>query len=143
MQVDVETRAVGVVLCCVLLAGCSKSSPPPLVPEDDGASSADDGGTGAAWFADEAAARGLGDFVWMSGHVDEPRLPEIVGGGAALFDMDGDGDLDAYLVQAGALSGGDGGRMPNELWRNDGGGRFERVEDAGDAGDRGYGMGGG
>ena len=31
------------------------------------------------------------------------RLPEIMGGGAALFDMDGDGDLDALLVQSGSL----------------------------------------
>ena len=71
------------------------------------------------WFADEAAARGL-TLRHRSGHQGSTyRLPEIMGGGAALFDMDGDGDLDALLVQSGELGGPDPGPR-HRLYRNDG-----------------------
>ncbi len=41
-------------------------------------------------------------------------LPEIIGSGAALFDYDGDGDLDAFLVQ-GSAEGGSHRLFRNEL----------------------------
>ena len=47
------------------------------------------------------------------------RLPEIMGGGAALFDMDGDGDLDALLVQSG-VARRTRHRPAPRLYRNDG-----------------------
>jgi hypothetical protein len=64
-----------------------------------------------------------------------------MGGGAALFDMDGDGDLDAYLVQSGSLSqpGNKGGG--NRLFRNRGKGEFEDVSDGSGTQVGGYGMG--
>jgi hypothetical protein len=91
-------------------------------------------------FAEEAAPRGL-HFTHVAGRSAQYLNPEVMAGGAALFDMDGDGDLDAYLVQGGSLvePGGAGGA--NELFRNRGDGTFERVEGAAGAGDRGYGMG--
>ena len=54
---------------------------------------------------ESAAKHGL-DFVHDSGAAETERyfMPEIMVGGAALFDMDGDGDLDAYLVQSGSLT---------------------------------------
>ncbi len=68
-------------------------------------------------------------------------MPEIMCGGAALFDMDGDGDLDAYLVQAGYLCEPPGPQPPNQLFRNLGDGTFEDITAGSGADDRGYGMG--
>jgi len=93
----------------------------------------------APWFVEDAAAVGL-VFQHESGHRRRFLLPEIMCGGAALFDMDGDGDLDAYLVQAGDIRAAPAMRPPNQLFRNRGDGSFEPVADSG-AGDRGYGMG--
>jgi hypothetical protein len=87
-----------------------------------------------------AASRGI-TFTHRSGHDTRYLLPEIMGGGAALFDMDGDGDLDAYLVQSGSVtdpaSKGDG----NRLYRNNGNGIFEDVTAGSGTQAPGYGMG--
>ena len=94
----------------------------------------------APWFADEAAARGL-TLRHRSGHEGSTyRLPEIIGGGAALFDMDGDGDLDALLVQSGVLGGPDTGPR-HRLYRNDGTGRFADATAGSGVDVAGYGMG--
>jgi ASPIC and UnbV/FG-GAP-like repeat len=107
----------------------------------DQASHADDAAQAdQAWFADEAEARGL-VFVHQSGARGEYLMPEIMSGGAALFDMDGDGDLDAYLVQSGALTDPPEKRPPNQLFENSGTGTFADVTEASGAGDRGIGMG--
>ena len=99
-------------------------------------------GQDATWFVEEAATRGL-HFVYRSGHRERVLLPEIVGGGAALVDVDDDGDLDAYLVQSGwNLAGRVESDTPhNELFLNDGGGHFTKADNAGAAADSGYGMG--
>jgi len=94
----------------------------------------------APWFSEEAAARGL-VFVQDSGARGQYLMPEIMSGGAALFDMDGDGDLDAYLVQSGALTDPPEQRPPNQLFENDGSGTFTDVTAASGAGDRGIGNG--
>ena len=89
---------------------------------------------------DEAKARGL-DFNHVSGFAGRPLLPEITGSGAALADIDGDGDLDAYLVQAGSLHPGESSApLGNRLFLNQGG-RFVEAAAAHGAGDTGYGMG--
>ena len=90
------------------------------------------------WFREAAMERGI-DFVHESGHGEHYLMPEIMSGGAALFDMDGDGDLDAYLVQGGSLKGEP--RHFNQLYRNDGSGRFENATAGSGSGDGGYGMG--
>ena len=92
------------------------------------------------WFEEDALARGLA-FVHQSGHTGRYLYPEIICGGGALFDKDGDGDLDAYLVQAGGVRTPPAQRPGNQLFANDGRGRFNDVSAASGADERGYGMG--
>src|SRR5581483_9016918 len=92
----------------------------------------------APWFEEIAARAGI-DFVHRSGHAEKHLLPEIMGGGAALFDYDNDGYLDLYLVQSGRV--GDMSAGGNRLYRNRGDGTFEDVTAASGAGGHGYGMG--
>jgi hypothetical protein len=92
------------------------------------------------WLSEEGAARGL-RFEHVSGHREHHLMPETMGGGAALFDMDGDGDLDAYLVQSGSLYDDSGTQPTNALFANLGDGRFEDVTPQSGTGDSGYGMG--
>ncbi|MCA9002647.1 MAG: VCBS repeat-containing protein, partial [Planctomycetes bacterium] len=126
-------------LLAILASGCSKqteSTPPPANTEPTAAA-------GPAWFEECAAESGI-DFVHVSGHVKDFVFPEIMTSGAALFDMDGDGDLDAYLVQGGSWSQKNGARDKapgNQLYANDGSGHFTNVTAGSGADDRGYGMG--
>jgi hypothetical protein len=93
------------------------------------------------WFVECAHVRGL-DFQHASGHTEEHWMPEIVGGGGALFDPDDDGDLDAYLVQSGSLEeGASPAVFANELFENDGSGHFRDVTAGSGAEDPRYGMG--
>ncbi len=109
-------------------------------------------------FRDLAAKSGL-DFVHFNGMSGELYFPEMTGQGGALFDYDGDGDLDAYLVN-GSMLGPDKtladalfpprGPLPprDRLFRNDlvatdgrPEPRFVDVTEASGLDARGYGMG--
>ncbi len=94
-------------------------------------------------FVDATLPSGL-RFQHDAGISEQRQLPETMGAGAALFDAEGDGDLDLYFVQSGPLplTPGRAEAAPNELWLNDGSAHFEDSTAAsGDAAHRGYGMG--
>ena len=62
-----------------------------------------------------------------------------MGGGVALLDKDGDGDLDLFLVQSGSLTAA--ARGEHRLYENDGAGRFTDVTAEAGITPGGYGMG--
>jgi hypothetical protein len=98
--------------------GCSRA--PPDAPD---ASAPETSPPGPPWFEDVTAQSGL-DFVHDAGPVDGTRrfMPQIVGSGAAVFDFDGDGLLDIYLLNNGGPRG-----KPNRLFRQVARGKFRDV----------------
>jgi hypothetical protein len=90
-----------------LLAGCRRSPAPPTDPP---------------WFEDATAAAALA-FAHDAGPADGRYfMPQSMGSGVALFDFDGDGLLDVYLLN----NGGPKGR-PNQLFHQTPGGAFVNV----------------
>jgi len=92
-------------------------------------------------FRDVAAEAGV-VFRFDPGSRGRHDLPEIMGGGVALIDFDGDGRLDVYLCNGGPIVA-EGGRAdsPCRLYKNDGGWRFSDVTDRADAPGPSYAMG--
>ena len=87
---------------------------PVAVQEDD--PPVDGATTAASPFVEVAAEVGL-DFVHSNGMGGELYYSEMMGGGVALFDYDGDGDLDIYLVDGHPLAG-DAEGVIGRLYRN-------------------------
>ncbi len=128
-----RAASAAVLACAIAAAGCGPTAPGP-------SSGTPAASATAPWFEDVAISAGLA-FAHRSGHQGATyRLPEIMGGGAALFDIDADGDLDALLVQSGTLGADDRG-VRHRLFRNDGRGRFEDVTAGSGVDVAGYGMG--
>src|SRR5262245_14418898 len=93
-----------------LVLGCARPAPDPATTM-----AAD----GPVWFADVTAEVGL-DFVHDAVPTGNFFMPQIMGAGAALFDFDGDGRLDLYLLQ----SAGPDSPSTNRLYRQGSDGRF-------------------
>ncbi|MEM6706779.1 MAG: CRTAC1 family protein [Acidobacteriota bacterium] len=96
----------------------------------------------AALFRDVSREAGL-DFRYSNGMSGSFYLPEIMGGGVALFDCDQDADLDVFLPQGGSLTERSS-RPAGKLLRNrleTGTLSFEDQSAAGGMTDDAYGMG--
>lgn len=112
------------VVAALLLAGCSAELTSAEAPR----------------FVERGRDSGI-DFKHVRAATDHLWLPEIMGSGVALFDYDGDSDLDLYCVQSGDLDAVGEEQPGNRLYRNDGALGFEDVTASAGVGDRGYGMG--
>ncbi len=91
----------------------------------------DSGKTDGAWLSDTTGAACL-DFVHLNGATGRKYLPETMGSGGAVLDFDGDGWMDLYFVQSGALPGDPAppagtAAATDQLFRNRGDGTFERA----------------
>jgi hypothetical protein len=87
-------------------------------------------------------------FVHSVGDDDMDNIIESNAAGCAFLDYDGDGFLDAYLLNGAYVEGFSGvrgrrnaGRLANALYRNNGDGTFTDVTARAGVGDRGMGMG--
>lgn len=116
--------------CCI--AGCTTEQEIPVRPSENTTD----------WFQDETEARGI-RFKHVSGAEGNYYIPEAMGGGVAILDVDNDADLDIYFVQSGFIeTTSEDESYPNELYLNDGFGMFSLATNTSDAGkDLGYGMG--
>ncbi|MEM1247983.1 MAG: CRTAC1 family protein [Acidobacteriota bacterium] len=129
-------RAV-VMLALVALAACGgaeESDAPPVATDPESAPSR------SVRFVDVTEELGLA-VRHIPGVDEDYAMPAVMGGGFAVFDLEGDGDPDLYVVQSGEQMPYEGPRRAaNVLLRNDGG-RFADVSDGSGADDRGYGQG--
>ncbi len=85
------------------------------------------------------------DFQRVVGPLGTYFLPEINGSGGAMFDYDGDGDLDIYLVNSGRSPKAVGDfpdtvRIENRMYRQEADGHFVDVTAGSGLGDTGYGI---
>ncbi len=116
-------------------------------PAPDTAAQRDSNITAAPVFVEIAAQVGL-NFTHKNGGAGHFYFPEINGAGGALFDYDGDGDLDVYLVQSENVPGAEesivlptGNRLFRNLLVPTGELGFEDVTEIAGVGDPGYGIG--
>ncbi len=81
-------------------------------------------------------------FTHTDGGSGQRYIMETVTAGLALFDYDGDGDVDIYFLNGSPLKGTEVTVPPrNALWRNEGEWQFTDVTDRAGVGDTGYGLG--
>jgi len=92
-------------------------------------------------FVDITRQAGI-DFVHVNGATGRKYFPETMGGGVAFLDYDGDGHMDAYMVNGAPLPGyTEASEVGNVLYKNRSDGTFENMSATAGADDGGYGMG--
>ena len=92
------------------------------------------------WFVESSVESGIA-FSHIRAEEIQYNFPEIMSGGAAWIDYDGDGFQDLYLIQGGNSDASGVSKHENKLFKNMDGTRFEDVTEAARVGDTGYGMG--
>lgn len=90
----------------------------------------------AEWFVDATEESGL-DFAHDAGPLGSYFFPQIMGSGAALFDYDGDGRLDIYLMH----NAGPNSTSTNRLYHQETDGTFRDMSDRSGLDVAGFGMG--
>ncbi len=118
------------VLFCLMALVAQEPTPPPagMGPETSSERPQHEPGkpamptAGSALLLVDVAEQAGIDFRLTAGSPNKYHIPESVTGGLTFFDMEGDGDLDLYLVNAGTLESEKGlePRPSNRLYRNDG-----------------------
>jgi hypothetical protein len=94
------------------------------------------------WFVDATQSAGLGAQPPPHAY-ERMNVPDVMAGGVALFDYDGDGDLDVYFSNSDCVyPNGSALEAPtNRLYRQDADGRFVDVTVAAGIAHLGYGVG--
>lgn len=127
-----RTWRAGAVSCCLVLAACGETTEPIPAPSAQYTKPVPDYATPAAvsqppavTFTDVTERAGI-SFHHETGGFGQKWMPETMGAGAGLFDVDGDGDDDALLVNGTWFAGHrQAGAAPTSaLYANDGSGRF-------------------
>jgi hypothetical protein len=92
-------------------------------------------------FEDVTARSGI-HFRHVSGSPEKDYILEVNGSGVALFDCDGDGDLDIYFANGSKLAFLPGEKRPQDaLYRNDGAWKFTDTTEPAGLGAEGWGFG--
>ena len=127
------TGMTGGLALLLLLAACERSPTSDareVDPPSPAAATNHTNATPSPWFKDVAAQLNLTDAHESGVRPGRLLLPEITGGGGAMYDLDGDGWLDVLIIQGGALDEPPHDRPRDRLYRNLRGERFIDVTDA-------------
>ena len=126
-------------LTVILLFAISGSADDSPSPQRSAAPNPQSAGDDGRLFTETTATLGLNDTPepWQDGTY---RMPEMTGGGVALFDYDNDGDLDLLQLRF-PPPGQPDAPAPNRLFQQGADGTFLDVTAAAGIGDPGYGQG--